>query len=142
MSARIIEFRPATAGRKRLPANVVAPATREYAQARPFEFWTGISGDRYVHSVFSLIGCPELPASNYVLVARDEQGRRRSLCVGRVENEAASLNLAEIRQQGATLGASEVHVHLLGGNVHRRRMIELDIGTAEGTATGLRAANH
>ena len=141
MSALIIEFRPATAGRKRPSVQTGTPATGNVSAGHPFEFWAGISGDRYVHSVFSLLGCPELPAANYILVARDEQGRRRSLRVGRLENEAASLNLAEIRQLGATLGANEVHVHLLGGNVHRRRMIELDISAAECGASALRAAN-
>lgn len=141
MSARIIEFRPARAGRKRLTIDA-GPSPRDIASGNPFEFWTGASGERYVHSVFSLIGCPELPAANYVLVERDAAGNRRSLRVGTVENEAQSLNLAEIRFLGATLGACEVHVHLLGGNEHRRRMIELDISSAEGGNTRLRAANH
>lgn len=141
MSARIFEFRPVKAGRKRLALTDGKPAVQDLATGYPFEFWAGVSGERYVHSVFSLIECPEVPAANYVLVARDDMGRRRSLRVGRVEEDAPSLNLAHIRHVGATLGASEVHVHLLGGSIHRRRMIELDIATAEG-AQPLRAANH
>jgi hypothetical protein len=142
MSARIIEFRPSKAGRQR-PAVAAAPNTlaKPFAERHPFEFWTGASGERYVHSVFSLIGCPELPPANIVLVSRDADGRRQALHIMRVENEAGSLNLAELRHLGANLGAKEVHVHLLGGNEFRRRMIEQDLqAAAEGTMPS-RAAN-
>lgn len=99
------------------------------ADARDFCFWSGASGDRYVHHIYSLIECPELPASNYVLVGRDDSGRRKVLHVGRTTSVATSLNLAEIRMRGAKLGACEVHVHLLAENDDRRRLVDLDLRT-------------
>ena len=56
---------------------------------------------------------PAASPGNYVLVRRDADGRRTVLSIGRVTHDAPSLNLAEIRQRGAELGANEVHVHLL-----------------------------
>lgn len=92
-----------------------------------FCFWQGASGERYVHNVYSLIGCPQLAAGNFILFARDAEGVRRPLHVGHLSNEAPSLNLAEIRRLGATLGASEVHVHLLAKSEAERCVIELDL---------------
>ena len=64
-----------------------------------------------MHSVYSLIECPPLPKATYVLVKREQGGRRRVLHVGLGQSEAATLNLAGVRQRGAQLGANEVHVH-------------------------------
>ena len=100
-----------------------------------FQFWTGASGRRYVHTVYSLIECPALPAGNYVLVHRNAEGRRIVLAVGRVSNVTASLNLAEIRRRGAELGANEVHVHLLATNAKQSRLIETDLRS--GQCTGI-----
>lgn len=142
MSARILEFRPAKAGRHRpVVADVSASDIAASWAAQSVEFWTGATGARFVHTVFGLIECPDLPRSNYVLVCRDADGRRQSLRVGRVESDAPSLNLAEIRQTGAMLGATEVHVHLIAGNEPRRRMVELDLSAAEGCGLGRLAAN-
>lgn len=141
MSARIIEFRPSTAGRRRPAVGPRPVVGQRLDPIQPFEFWIGASGERYVHSVFTLIECPELPAANYVLATRDAAGRRRTLRIGRLENDAASLNLAEIRHVGATLGATEVHVHLLAGSTRRRQCIELDLAAAEDGLAQPRAAN-
>lgn len=141
MSARIIEFRPAKSGRYRGATETASAEARLSPSAHPFEFWCGSSGSAYVHSVYSLLECPEPPAANYVLARRSPSGHRQALRIGRVENDAISLNLAEIRHLGALLGANEVHVHLLGDSAHRRRMIELDIAAAEDHTCRLRAAN-
>ena len=118
MGARIIEL---AAFRAQLAAGENRQArdaqTRDAASAKSeasrFHFWTGASGRRYVHTVYELLECPPLPAANYVLVRRGAGARRKVLSIGRVANSAPSLNLAEIRQRGAVLGANEVHVHLL-----------------------------
>ncbi len=73
--------------------------------------WRGASGQAYVHSVYSLIECPPLPRASYVLVRREANGRRVALHVGLGRSDAATLNLAQVRQGGARLGANEVHVH-------------------------------
>jgi len=97
--------------------------------AERFHFWSGASGRRYVHTIYSLLECPPLPSGNYILVHRDAEGRRLVLAIGRVGNTAASLNLAEIRRRGAELGANEVHVHLLAPNAKQSRLIETDLRT-------------
>lgn len=96
-----------------------------------FLFWTGASGKRYVHTVYSLIDCPEVPAGNVVFVRRDENGGRAVLAIGRTAHDAPSLNLAEIRHRGATLGANEIHVHLLAETAKQAQLIEFDLKTAQ-----------
>ena len=96
-----------------------------------FHFWTGASGKRYVHTVYSLFDCPPLEAANYVLVKRTSKSSRLLLAIGRLTNETASLNLAEIRQRAATLGADEVHVHLLAMSASECQAVEVDLRTAQ-----------
>ncbi|HEX7074626.1 MAG TPA: hypothetical protein VF226_11340 [Hyphomicrobiaceae bacterium] len=128
MSARIVELSQIAAAR----AAAASPGhdLLNEPAAQQFQFWAGASGERYVHSVFSLIGCPELPKAVYMLVRCDGNGRRIVLRVGRTEHDAPSLNLAEIRHRGAQLGANQVHVHFLAGSARERRRVELDLRTA------------
>jgi hypothetical protein len=74
--------------------------------------WGGASGQRYQHSVYSLLECPPLPQAVYLLVRRQENGARNVLFIAPALSHAPSLNLARIRQRGATLGANEVHAYL------------------------------
>lgn len=68
----------------------------------------------YHRETYTLVDCPVVSyGMRYVLVGRTETGRTVSLGVGRAVSECETLNLAEIRHQGATLGAS--HVVLLSG---------------------------
>ncbi|MCL4765207.1 MAG: hypothetical protein KJZ80_03125 [Hyphomicrobiaceae bacterium] len=129
MSARIVELSRVAAARAAAVAQVDEAGLAE-PSAEQFQFWAGASGERYVHSVFSLIGCPELPKAVYVLSRCDKRGRQTVLRVGRTEHEAPSLNLAEIRHRGAQLGANQVHVHFLAGSERKRRRVELDLRTA------------
>lgn len=128
MSARIIELadvRAKRAGRRSRQAKVTP---QPVAHCENFYFWRGASGSRYVHSIYSLIECPELPNTNYLLVKRDETtSQRLVLGVGLATHHAPSLNLAEIRQRGALLGANEVHVHMLAGSLKQAKLIEFDL---------------
>lgn len=101
------------------------------ARAERFEFWLGASGRAYVHSVYQLVDCPELPACNYVLVTRDVDGRAHAAKVGQTTAPSRSLNRAAVRQLASNLGASEVHVHYLGENHTARARIAFDLETAE-----------
>jgi hypothetical protein len=105
MSARIVSL----ASTQSAPAPV-SLGLPEQAPAR-LQMWTGASGRRYVHSVYSLIECPPLPKASYLLVRREPDGRRVVLHVGQGRSDAATLNLAQVRQRGAQLGVNEVHVH-------------------------------
>jgi hypothetical protein len=77
--------------------------------------------------VFSLIACPALKEANFLLVRRTEAGDLDVLHVDRVDDSVSSTNLAYVRRLGATLGASEVHVHYLPGSSADRARVELDI---------------
>jgi hypothetical protein len=138
MSARIVELsefvarRVAAITQKRAETlghhedvGVAAPD----ADGHRFFFWRGATGERYVHTVFGLLDCPELPRAIYILVKRDAQDRRSVLHVGRADHEANSLNLAEVRFRGAQLGANEVHVHFLIEGDRERRLVEFDLQT-------------
>ena len=142
MSAVVIDF--ATAAAKRAPRAPEALAVQPTPPPAPalshdFTFWRGASGSRYVHTVYPLLECPEVPNTNVVLVRRLGVGQPEVLHVGRVEQDAPSLNLAEIRRTAALLGANEVHVHLLARTTAERRFIEHDLcgaGLAGGRAAG------
>jgi len=124
MAARIlnlarVEHRPA----------VPEPVALGMPQDLPgrLHFWRGASGARYVHTVYSLIECPPLPKSTYLLVHRGQDGRRHVRHIGCGDSEAPTLNLARIRQRGAQLGANEVHVHFLAEGEAERRLVALDL---------------
>lgn len=99
----------------------------EAAFAQAFHYWRGASGRRYLHSVYSLIGCPALPRANYILVRRYDDGTRAALAFGQTKDETASLNLAHLRHQGAKCGANEVHIHLLADTADARSEVEADL---------------
>jgi hypothetical protein len=126
MGARVIQLADIRARRSPVRPELSVAANAQGLKDR-FQFWTGASGRRYVHTVYNLIDCPEIPQANFLLVRRDASGHRTVLAIGQLKSAAGSLNLAEIRQRGARLGANEVHVHLLAPSVQQRCMIELDL---------------
>lgn len=131
MSAEIISFSDVLARRASGP-RVEAPAVFfDTDTGARFHFWTGATGKRYVHTVYSLFDCPPVEQANYVLVRRGDQSMRSILAIGRLTNEAPSLNLAEIRQRGATLGADEVHIHLLATSMQESQAVEVDLRSAQ-----------
>lgn len=109
------------------PADEPALVCSETQFAQAFHYWRGASGRRYLHSVYSLIGCPALPRANYILVRRHEDGTREALAFGQTKDEAHSLNLAHLRHQGAKRGANEVHLHLLAETTEARDLVETDL---------------
>ena len=94
-------------------------------------FWLGTSGHPYVHSVYSLTGCPEIPPAS-VILARRQSRSPVALKVMHVEHDAPSLNLADIRRQGAALGANEVHLHFASGDAVARKTASFDLATRHG----------
>lgn len=91
------------------------------------QIWCGASGTVYTHTVSSLLFCPELPEATYLLLHRDAGGAARVLRVGTLDSKARSLNLARIRQVGATLGANEVHFRIERTSTAERARIAFDI---------------
>jgi hypothetical protein len=96
-------------------------------QTRGIHVWKGMSGRNYSHTIYSLIGCPPLSESNIVLARRTADGDLHVLHIDRVDDASDTLNLAYIRQLGATLGATEVHVHAMATSYADRARIEMDI---------------
>ena len=145
MSAHVIDFASASARRRRIGKSGANRAVEQIA-VRPapvlehdFKFWTGASGKRYVHTLYGLIDCPEVDNCNVLLVRRDADGRRQVMHVGRLEHDAPSLNLAEIRHLGATLGVNEVYVHLLAETSRQRSFVEIDLQAALAASNETRA---
>ncbi len=118
-----------------LPVDLSSFEDQQIEKTPRFHFWTGATGQRYIHTIHSLVTCPELPASNYILVRTAPGERREVLAIGRVNHPTPSLNLAEIRQRGATMGASEVHVHLLATSEAHSLEVARDLRTAQFGAT-------
>jgi hypothetical protein len=133
MSAEIIRLADVRLRRK--GAETAASSATETMPAQEtsprFHFWTGASGKRYVHTVYSLFDCPTLEDANYILVRRSDKATRTVLAIGRLANQCATLNLAEIRQHAAALGADEVHVHLLAASLQESLAVEADLITAQ-----------
>ncbi len=127
MSAQIVDL--AEFRLQRAPPVVadVSPRHEHPPAAAPFQFWTGASGTRYVHSIYNMFECPPIEEANYILVKRHRDGQRTVLSIGRVAHAAASVNLATIRQRAAELNANEVHVHLLAGGANASQQIETDL---------------
>lgn len=128
MSARIINLAEARASRaKQRMMSTTASIDETSELMQRFQFWTGASGQRYVHTIYTLLDCPALSSGNIILVNRDAAGQRAILDVAVLGPNSPSLNLAEIRQRGATLGANEVHVHLLADSDREARRIAFDL---------------
>lgn len=134
MGARVIQF-PDIKARRPSPMHEAAQLGGAEDLAGRFHFWTGGTGRRYVHTVYSLVECPALVAGNYVLVRREDNGDRAVLAIGCASHEAASLNLAGIRRRGAELGANEVHIHLLAGTSKASKLVEFDLRSGQMNGT-------
>lgn len=134
MGARIIQLSEIRALR-RGPASETQSRKPEPRLIERFHFWGGASERRYVHTVYDLLECPELSGGTFILARRDESGRREVLSIGRLLHASGSLNLAEIRQRGANLGANEVHVHLLAATDHEMKLVEFDLRAGQLAAT-------
>jgi hypothetical protein len=121
ISAEIVGRIGPEAGSRRLQ-EALAKATPARLQE-----WAGASGRQYLHLVYGLIDCPAVPSVNYVLARRRPDGGHAALKVGRASHDAPTLNLAQIRHEGAVLGADEVHIHVLAKTEAERILVEFDI---------------
>jgi hypothetical protein len=122
------------------PADEPALVCAETAFAQAFHYWRGASARRYLHSVYSLVGCPALPQANYILVRRYEDGSREAIAFGQTRDDAITLNLAHLRHEGAKCGANEVHIHLLADTDHDRDLVEADLSAAHACQRTAKAA--
>ncbi len=68
------------------------------------------SGEIAARGMYTLLHCPPVPAGNFVLARRHDDGRSVVLAMGRMHSNCMSSNLAQLRRLGAELGANEVHL--------------------------------
>ena len=113
------------------PADEPALINRDGVIAQRFHYWRGQSGKRYLHTVYPLLECPEVPRANYILVRRDASGYCRPVRIGQTRELATSLNLARLRHEAASLGANEVHIHVLSDSSPDRDEVEQDLVAAQ-----------
>jgi hypothetical protein len=96
-----------------------------------FHYWEGASGARYLHSVYALRECPELPKANYIIVRRLADGACVPVSIGQTQDDASSLNLAHLRHQAARLGANEIHIHVMTSTAGERAAVESDLARGQ-----------
>ena len=81
-----------------------APAKLDsYEIGHGFHYWEGLTGQRYLHSVYSLHECPELPKANYIMVRKLENGEAIPLYIGQTIGDTTSLNLGSYPAKSGTL---------------------------------------
>ena len=100
---------------------------QEVGEEQKFHYWQGASGKYYIHTVYSLFNCPELPKTNYILVNRNGDGNCAPLIIGETTSNAESLILAFLRQNAAKHNANEIHIHVMTNNKYERDMVRLDL---------------
>ena len=90
-----------------------------------FWFWTGLSGKRYIHSVYSAENCPPLPGAIYVVVHRRQCGSRVPVRMGR---------FSPLWDFPLPVDANdsdyEIHVHLLAGDENQTARVYDDLAAA------------
>lgn len=102
-----------------------------------FRHWEGLSGTRYICSVYKSGACPPLPGAVYVIVKRGGDDQCYPLAVGRFPAiwESASSKASKLL---AMTGGDEVHVHLLAEDDAEAESIVSDLKPALGPAVRVR----
>ena len=94
-----------------------------------FWYWRGVSGKKYIHSIYAADACPPLPGAIYVAVRRIGH-LRTAIAVGRFSpfwDGAFS--------QFAGVDADEIHVHLLARDNSAANAVLSDLKAAFGEAS-------
>jgi hypothetical protein len=91
-----------------------------------FWYWHGVSGRKYIHSVYDPANCPPLPGAVYVAVKR-LGNTRTAVAVGRFNTVLDKSRQAEERLRLFRLGTDEIHVHLLAKSSEHADAIYQDL---------------
>ena len=110
-------------------------------EAEPrFWYWHGASGRRYIHSVYRPQTCPPLPGAVFLAV-KSFGNLRTVLGAGRFAG-LWDVNIpAGDAAHWESLGANEIHVHLLSRDETEARRIADDLGAALKTGVTMPAEN-
>ncbi|CAN5246270.1 hypothetical protein BH10PSE7_BH10PSE7_43020 [soil metagenome] len=98
---------------------LAAAAFLDPAGETRFWHWHGLSGRRYIHSVYKAHECPPLPGAIYIAVKRIGD-TRLALGAGRFPNICSSV-------VAGYEGADELHVHLLASDEEDAAAILADL---------------
>ncbi len=101
-----------------------------------FSAWQGLSGRRYVFSVYPAADCPAFRDALLLAAVRDPGGRRRALAIvdtGAFPESIVTGMQRELRGYGSNL---EFHLHLLAQSPAGRNaaLVDLRAGSAENGA--------
>jgi hypothetical protein len=99
--------------------------------AKRFCSWTGLSGRRYVFSVYPASDCPAFCDAVMLAAVRDDAGRLRVVSVretGAFPEPVVARAERELRAFGASL---ELHLHLLASSPAERAAAVADLALAE-----------
>ncbi|MBN8938447.1 MAG: hypothetical protein J0H01_03110 [Rhizobiales bacterium] len=92
--------------------------------AARFHAWRGISGRRYLATVYPASNPPAYEGAVMVLARRETDGTRLAVWAGRAPCSARALaRLAQMKR------ADEVHVHLIAENEQERATVAADLAT-------------
>ena len=78
---------------------------------RPYHYWTGRSGQSYVHSVYRPHEAPQLAGASVVVVRRRGE-RRQPMLVADTGAEPSFVFCGRAFADALARGANEVHVHV------------------------------
>lgn len=95
-----------------------------------FFSWAGLSGRRYVFSVYPASACPAYRDAVILAAVRDHSGRRRVVSVhdtGAFPEPIVARAERELRAYGSGL---EFHLHLLGPSAEEREATVADLAIA------------
>ncbi len=93
--------------------------------------WIGLTGRRYVFSVYPASACPAFCDAVLLTVVRDMAGQRRVISVrdtGAFPEPAIAAAQRELRAFGAGV---EIHVHLLAASADERAATVADLAIAQ-----------
>lgn len=121
---------PFSDGAKRTRASALAALAGTPFAAR-FCSWTGISGRRYVFSVYPASECPAFCHAVLLAAVRDDAGRLQVVSVrdtGAFPEPVVARAERDFRAYGASL---ELHLHLLASSPAERAAAVADLALAE-----------
>ena len=108
------------------PLSIDFPA--HFGNNERFWYWRGVSGKKYIHSIYAADACPPLPGAIYVAVRRIGH-LRTAVAVGRF-----SPFWDGTFSEFADMAADEIHVHLLARDNSAADAVLGDLKAAFGEA--------
>lgn len=99
----------------------------ETTLASRFCSWKGLSGRRYIFSVYSAAECPAFCDAVLLAAARDHDGRRRAVSVFDTGEFPEPVLLEAKRGLSSYGGPLEFHLHLLAATAAERANLRADL---------------